>query len=499
MVFRFIFGSVLVGLVALAGIISNTTVVEEGTESNLAAEAPVGDDADPGTPQSSEFANQSESLSDPSAQKSKGDDVSAKAKKPDGPPGQNSTTTTTVPSTSTTAAGDSSTTSPTTTTPKSTVTPPPPSSSKGKGEGQVDLLVNAKSAFDKWTKSPSSSSQATMRSLYDWMVVFSPYFDSRLSWYPNGLAYIDLYAIYTDTGKDQRSLEHPEWILKDGAGNNLYLDWGCSGGTCPQYAADTGNAEFRQDFVNRVGALLAKGYPGVMIDDVNLLWRISNGNGDTVPPIDPRTGQEMTLGAWQKYTVELLEMVRKAHPKAKIMHNAIWYADAPGYSNSMVRRQTAAADWIMLERGATDGGLKGGDGKFSLGTFMRFSDFAHSVGTNLLFLDETADSIPEQTYNLAVYLLVNNGSDLVSTEEYGRIAPGSTWVGFTADLGDAVGPRYRWNGLWRRDFSRGVVLVNDPGAGNVTVSLGGSYRDLDGNAVGDLTLGSRTAAVLSSP
>lgn len=361
------------------------------------------------------------------------------------------------------------------------------------------MLVNAKSAFDQWTKSPSSSQQQAMRSIYDWMVVYSPYFDGRLNWYPNGLAYIDLYAIYKDTGKDSRSVDHPEWVLTDASGNRLFVDWGCKSGTCPQWAADLGNPDFRADFVARVGALLKKGYPGIMIDDVNLAWRISNGAGDTVKPVDPRTGQEMTLGDWQSYVVALLEQVRKAYPNAKIMHNAIWYADAPGYGNSYVRRQTAAADWIMLERGATDGGLKGGDGKFSLASFMKFSDFAHGVGTNVLFLDETANSIGEQTYNLAVYLLVNNGGDLVSTEEYARIAPGSTWAGFTANLGDAVGPRYRWNGLWRRDFTDGVVLVNDPGAGSVEVSLGSSYRNLAGESVGSLTLGSRSAAVLLGP
>jgi hypothetical protein len=236
-----------------------------------------------------------------------------------------------------------------------------------------------------------------------------------------------------------------------------------------------------------------------MIDDVNLLWRISDGSGDTVIPIDPRTGAEMTLSAWQGYVVQLLEKVRSAYPGVKIMHNAIWYADSPGFSNSYVKRQTQAADWIMLERGANDGGLTGGDGKYSLSSFMRFIDFSHGVGTNVLLLDEGASSIADQTYNLGVYLLANDGADLVSTENYGLMAPGATWSGFTADLGHATGPRYRWEGLWRRDFSGGVVLVNEPGAGTVSVNLGPGLTDLDGKAVSEVELASTSAAVLLSP
>jgi hypothetical protein len=496
--FRVLVGLVVVGMIAMAGMItsaSRTTTTAEGTIEAIAATAGVPEydrraasdtaaataPAEPSQGQSASNAATNPSQRSPEGAGETGPETSTTA-----PSVVHSSTTTTVPATTTTESATA-------------VTPPPTKAGSGRGEGTVDVLVNAKSAFDGWTKSPSSSQQKAMRSIYDWMVVYSPYFDKRLSWYPNGLAYIDLYAMYKDTAKDSRSVDHPEWVLADAAGNRLFVDWGCKGGTCPQWAADVGNPEFRADFVARVGALLKKGYPGIMIDDVNLLWRISNGSGDTVAPIDPRTGAEMTLGNWQAYTVGLLEQVRKAYPGAKIMHNAIWYADAPGYGNSYVRRQTAAADWIMLERGATDGGLKGGDGKFSMASFMKFSDFAHGVGTNVLFLDETANSIGEQTYNLAVYLLVNNGGDLVSTEEYSRIAPGSTWAGFTADLGDALGPRYRWNGLWRRDFTRGVVLVNDPGAGAVTVSLDNSYRDLGGATVGSITLGSRSAAVLVAP
>src|SRR5258708_36319206 len=108
------------------------------------------------------------------------------------------------------------------------------------------------------------------------MLVYSPYFDSRLSWYPNGLAYLDLYAIYTGAAL---ATQHPEWILKDATGNKLYIPWGCSNGACPQFAGDISNLAFRQWWIGQAQTLLAKGYKGLFIDDVNMEFRVGNGAG----------------------------------------------------------------------------------------------------------------------------------------------------------------------------------------------------------------------------
>ena len=76
------------------------------------------------------------------------------------------------------------------------------------------------------------------------MRAYAPYFDSRLSWSSKAWVYQSAYAIYP--GGARRRAQHPEWILRDAAGNKLYIPFGCSGGTCPQYAGDIGNPAFRQ-------------------------------------------------------------------------------------------------------------------------------------------------------------------------------------------------------------------------------------------------------------
>lgn len=373
----------------------------------------------------------------------------------------------------------------------------PPAQSTGPGEGLVRLAVNAKSGFDHWTESPSATEQQQMRRLYDLMVVYSPYFDSRTSWFPDAIAYLNLHAIYTDTERDTRSETNPQWILRDENGRPLYIDWGCSAGSCPQYAGDPGHPAFRADFIKQVASLIDVGYSGIMIDDVNMVWRISDGNGDPVTPFDPRTGTLMTLTDWRRYVAEMVEAVRATFPNIEIMHNAIWFSDTPDFDDPHISRQIASADWIMLERGATDEGLVGGfTSKWSIHTLFDYVDSVHRTGTGVLYLDESADTLAEQEYNLAAYLLTSNGTDLVSTENYAHINPDTTWIGFTIDLGDALGDRYDYNGITRRDFTGGIVLLADPGAPTTNITLPTTLTTLDGKTINTITLAPKTASIL---
>src|SRR5262245_57295294 len=88
--------------------------------------------------------------------------------------------------------------------------------------------------FIPYVDSPTPVQQQWMRDNFWKMIGYSPYFDSRLSWYPETWIYFDLYAIYVGS---EQSREHPDWILKDASGNNMYIPWDCGSGR-GQYAAD---------------------------------------------------------------------------------------------------------------------------------------------------------------------------------------------------------------------------------------------------------------------
>jgi hypothetical protein len=362
-----------------------------------------------------------------------------------------------------------------------------PAAATAADAGSIRLARGAESSFDAYTKSPSSAQQSFMREHYWRMRVFSPYFDSRLSWYRDGWVYQDAYAIYPNAPV---ATDHPEWILRDSAGNKLWIQFACGGGKCTQYAADIGNPDFRAWWIAGAKAKLSAGYRGLFVDDVNMAQRVSDGYGQYTMPIDPRTGAAMNETAWQHYMADFMVQVRAAIPDAEIVHNAIWTV---GDASTDLKRQLGAADLIEVERGFNDAGITGGSGKFGWQTLAAFIDRRHAAGQNVI-LDGNADPAAGRLYGLANYLLLNSGSDAIANDSASR--PDAFWSGFNVDLGAALGKRYSSGGVWRRDFVRGVALVNEPGAPSRTVLVGAGYRDLDGVARTTVTLGPGSGAVL---
>jgi hypothetical protein len=336
--------------------------------------------------------------------------------------------------------------------------------------GIARFVVRTDPSWDRYTKNPSNDMKAWFLGKVWRMEVYSSYWDSRLSWYPNAWVYINLYAIYV--GSDLAK-QHPEWILRDPAGNPLYIPWGCGNGKCPQYAGNVADPAFRQHWINEARRLHNIGYKGLFVDDVNLEYRVADvfQKGKTV--IDPRAKKEMTFADWKRSVADFTQQIRKAFPDLEIVHNAIWFAGGKDRINDPdVRREVAAADYINLERGANDSGLHGGDGEWSLNAFMNYIDGVHKLGRGVMM-----DSGPGKTeYSLAVFFLISSGNDAFGDQ---GLKPETWWPGLSVDLGDAAGPREKWQGLLRRRFSRGVVLVNPPDSPDAHLRLTAHFRKAD--------------------
>ena len=311
-----------------------------------------------------------------------------------------------------------------------------------------------------------------MRDHYWRMRTYSPYFDSRTSWYGGAWAYKDAYAIYRGSSL---LTEHPEWILKDPAGNRLYIPYACDGSSCTQYAADIGNPEWRRYYIDAAKAFIVQGYRGIFVDDVNLSFNVGDGAGQLVAPIDPRTGRPMTHDAWQRYFAEFMEQLRAELPaSAEIVQNQVYFH--VGLSSPYVKRAIEASTHIEVERGVNDTGIRGGTGTFGFETVLAWIDYAHSRGKGVIY-DVQTDWGRE--YALATYLLNSTGRDGIGMD-VGAL-PDDWWSGWDTDLGAALGGRYTWNGVFRRDFVRGSVFVNQPDRPSATVAPGGSWKRLDGS------------------
>ena len=358
--------------------------------------------------------------------------------------------------------------------------------------GRVRYAKRQDAQFNRYTDNPTTTQQQWMRDNIWRLGVYSPYFDSRLSWFPNAWLYLDLYAIQKDSPLVS---QHPEWILKDVNGTWLFIPWNCSGGTCPQYAGDLSNPSFRRYWIDQAKLKLAKGYKGIWLDDVNMMFRVGNGNQVEVPPFDKNTNAVMSYDNWRKYVAEFVEQIRAELPTYEILHNCIWFGGPSGVrdQDTYVKRQLAVADYINLERGFTDQGLTGGTGEWSLSALMAFVDRVHAMGKAVVF-DEYYP--PNMEYTLAGYFLLSKDrdglGDLAST-------PDNWYPGYDVELGAPLGNRYSWNNLMRRDFAGGIVLLNEPGAPSRTVTLPGTFRTISGSLVTTVTLPAKAGAVLRNP
>jgi hypothetical protein len=352
--------------------------------------------------------------------------------------------------------------------------------------GKLNFTKTAEANFDPYTRAPSAAQQAEMRDRYARMRTFSPYFDSRLSWFPNAWSYQDAYAVYAS---EQSSLD--PYILRDGSGNRLFIDYGCSAGTCPLYAADIGDPGWRRRYIDRAKEKVALGYKGLFVDDVNLDFRVSNGYGNFVAPVDERTGQAMTEEDWQRYMAEFMEQLRAELPADfEIVHNQVYFF-AGGTSNPYVRRAIEAASHINIERGVIDPGIVGGSGPFGYETVLAWVEYAHSRGKGVVW---DAASTWGREYAMATHFLTANGLDFF---QHGAGAnPDGWWTGYETNLGEPLGERYSWSGVLRRDFERGIVLVNQPGQSTKSLGLGDNFKTMDGAWVSSVTLPTREGLVL---
>lgn len=360
--------------------------------------------------------------------------------------------------------------------------------------GSVRFVQKASnSEFDKFTMNPSAALKQTMRDRYSGMIVSSPYFDARLQWFPEAWAYRGLYTAFPRAAIVRR---HPSWFLRQRTrgGPLAHVPFDCENGSCPQLAADIANPSFRRNWIKDARRLVRRGYKTIYIDDVNMIRRVSDGNGKELTPYSPHLRRTISARAWRVYIARFTRQIRRSLPRRiKIVHNIIWFS--PNSKDRITKLQLRSADIIALERGINDPGLIGGRSYFGLNNYLNYASFIHRLKRPVLF-DEYPPSAEERDYGLAGYFLINNGKDYFGSTPWGD--PDSFFPGYRVRLGKPTSGRKRSRGgLFRRNFQNGLVLLNEPDAAPKTVALKGNYRTADGRAVGSsITLAASRGAVL---
>lgn len=349
--------------------------------------------------------------------------------------------------------------------------------------GQVRFLRSTSGTSSDLVTHSSAAAQEFMASHYWRMRGHSPFFDQALEWAPASHAYQDLYALYPDQAADRRLVrEHPAVVLRDSAGNPLFIPFDCDGESCAAWAADPGADAWRREWLDRASDALERGYAGLFIDNVNLEMLVGDADGEPVAPIDPRTGAEMTLEDWRRYVAEFAELIDEELPGAEIVQNSAWYLDE---SDPYVQRAAEAADWVEIERGFTDPGLRPSSQAFSLEALLEHVDWIHDRGAGFITEPYSLDEA-SRYFELAAYLLVNDSDDAIASNLEAN--PDNWWPGWEADLGDPDGDRYETDGLLRRDFADGLAALNPQGNEPATLEAPEGMEDLDGVERTEITL-----------
>ncbi len=359
--------------------------------------------------------------------------------------------------------------------------------------GQVNYQQLDYPYLDPYTTSGAPATEQWYETHFMRWAVYSPFFDLDTSWYPHALFYDDSYAIYPSS---QVYSEHPEWVLHDQYGNRLYIPWGCSGGTCPQYAGDISNAAYRAWWISNAQTTMNRGhYTGIWVDDVNMNFNVSDGNGNLVTPIDFNTGLPMTYTAWRNYMALFMQQIRQAFAGSELVENTIWFAGPPGVQEAdpYVQQQIRTATNLNLEQGvASNTGLTGGTGPWSVYAYFAYIDQVHAMGVSVT-LEEYQVTPAQQQYGLASYFMISNGNDRIGDA---TTSPVDWFSGYSVNLGTPLGPRTYTNGVFQRNFTNGIALLGEPGLAAHTITFPIAFTTLSGSSVTSVTISGSQGIVL---
>ena len=144
------------------------------------------------------------------------------------------------------------------------------------------------------------------------MLVNTPYFDSRLKWFPRAWAYLDLYGIPARSSVARR---HPGWILRGKRNRKLYIPFACRNGKCDQYAGDITNPAFRRWWIRNAKKVVKRGYAGLYLDNVNLIRRVALSNNKEVVPRSRRSKRRISNAVWRRTVARFTRQIRRALPR----------------------------------------------------------------------------------------------------------------------------------------------------------------------------------------
>jgi hypothetical protein len=289
----------------------------------------------------------------------------------------------------------------------------------------------------------------------------------------------------TGVGTDNASL-HPDWYLLNTSGHRFNY-WGYD----YLWAADVGNASYEQAWAaNVVSELKKNGWDGVFMDDTTLTMKY-HYNVDEI-------AKYRTDGAWQQATKAMLAVISPKIRAAgkKVYANVGAWVEFPGVAGSWLPYLDGAMEEMFLKYTRSYGAGYRGESQWQ----VQLDALKQTEAAGKVFLaltQSSADDRPAARFGWATTLLGSNGlSDYSMT---GGDENEHWYPEYDYAIGTPVGAdTIDGNGVRRRVFSKGLVLVN-PTAGTLNATFGGIYTGSGLTNATSASMAPHTALILTLP
>jgi len=289
----------------------------------------------------------------------------------------------------------------------------------------------------------------------------------------------------TSTGVSKQEAEaNPDWFLKNFAGEPISSD-----GYKWLWAMDVGNPTYQQRWADNVIAeVTARGWDGVFLDDVNPTMKYATDESQVA-----KYPNDAAYSAATESALAYIGPRIQASGKLAIANFATW-----------VEYSSTQNNWLKYVNGALDEmfvkwGRNSGEGYRSESQWTRQLEevkYAASQGKQFIgFTQGSSGETQAARFGYGTVLLGTNGTaSYAFTPNY----TSETWMPeFEYELGAPTAAETRdSNGVHRRTFGNGLVLVNPTGS-NQTVNFGGTYSGSGLTNATSATMPAHSALILT--
>lgn len=316
----------------------------------------------------------------------------------------------------------------------------------------------------------------------------------------NVFAYLNTMDIMLSRAEEGASFwnKHEEWFLHDGAGERVRVRVRSYKGRTARYAMNVAHPGYQDYLGEKAAALLKVGYDGIQLDNVETAYSYKEryvGRFVSALPVP----EEMTEEKWYAGEAAMLRRIRAIANEAGFRDREVIFnhirAGEPDRSMEYLAEVDGANAESWLDKGV------GPEGRWGWRSRVELARRAAKAGkrTNLL-CSSSGPNRKEALFTFASYLMAVAGER--STFWYGKPyrVENMPWYDFyEIDLGAPAGEMASIeNGLYRRDFDEGIVVVN-PGGAPAAASLGGPFWNEMYEELESVEMPAKSAAILRRP